>query len=61
MRQALDGKEDLPDDWERTAEGMKETPKKVFGVSSEQRKEDVETWWWNEEVRGNIQRKRLAK
>ncbi|KAK3542575.1 hypothetical protein QTP86_030520 [Hemibagrus guttatus] len=26
-----------------------------------QRKEDKETWWWNEEVQDSIQRKRLAK
>lgn len=34
---------------------------KVFGVSSEQRKQDVETRWWNEEVQESIQRKWLAK
>ncbi|KAK3573261.1 hypothetical protein QTP86_019239, partial [Hemibagrus guttatus] len=34
---------------------------KVLGVSSGRRKEDKETWWWNEEVQDSIQRKRLAK
>ncbi|KAK3518565.1 hypothetical protein QTP70_002544, partial [Hemibagrus guttatus] len=32
-----------------------------MGVSSGRRKEDKETWWWNEEVQDSIQRKRLAK
>ncbi|KAK3574132.1 hypothetical protein QTP86_003419 [Hemibagrus guttatus] len=35
--------------------------RKVLGVSSGRRKEDKETWWWNEEVQDSIQRKRLAK
>ncbi|KAK3538962.1 hypothetical protein QTP86_023565 [Hemibagrus guttatus] len=51
----------LPDDWETTAEMIRETGRKVLGVSSGRRKEDKETWWWNEEVQGSIQRKRLAK
>ncbi|KAK3529353.1 hypothetical protein QTP70_029338, partial [Hemibagrus guttatus] len=51
----------LPDDWETTAEVIRETGRKVLGVSSGRRKEDKETWWWNEEVQDSIQRKRLAK
>ncbi|KAK3552031.1 hypothetical protein QTP70_031579 [Hemibagrus guttatus] len=51
----------LPDDWETTEEVIRETGKKVLGVSSGRRKEDKETWWWNEEVHDSIQRKRLAK
>ncbi|KAK3569500.1 hypothetical protein QTP86_031667 [Hemibagrus guttatus] len=51
----------LPDDWETTAEVVRETGRKVLGVSSGRRKEDKETWWWNEEVQDSIQRKRLAK
>ncbi|KAK3533965.1 hypothetical protein QTP70_034999 [Hemibagrus guttatus] len=51
----------LPDDWETTAEVIRETGRKVLGVSSGRRKEDMETWWWNEEVQDSIQRKRLAK
>ncbi|KAK3535643.1 hypothetical protein QTP70_018435 [Hemibagrus guttatus] len=51
----------LPDDWESTAEVIRETGRKVLGVSSGRRKEDKETWWWNEEVQDSIQRKRLAK
>ncbi|KAK3510330.1 hypothetical protein QTP70_001350 [Hemibagrus guttatus] len=51
----------LPDDWETTAEVIRETGRKVLGVSSGRRKEDKEAWWWNEEVQDSIQRKRLAK
>ncbi|KAK3556522.1 hypothetical protein QTP70_008290 [Hemibagrus guttatus] len=51
----------LPDDWETTAEVIRVTGRKVLGVSSGRRKEDKNTWWWNEEVQDGIQRKRLAK
>ncbi|KAK3508865.1 hypothetical protein QTP70_010721 [Hemibagrus guttatus] len=61
LRQALGGKVVLPDDWETTAEVIRETGRKVLGVSSGRRKEDKETWWWNEEVQDSVQRKRLAK
>ncbi|KAJ8375265.1 hypothetical protein SKAU_G00058450 [Synaphobranchus kaupii] len=61
VRQALGGREELPGGWVATAEVVRETARKVLGVSSGQRKEDKETWWWNEEVQESIQRKRLAK
>ncbi|KAK3556907.1 hypothetical protein QTP70_022404 [Hemibagrus guttatus] len=61
LRQALGGQVVLPDGWETTAEVIRETGRKVPGVSSGRRKEDKETWWWNEEVQDSIQRKRLAK
>ncbi|KAK3542740.1 hypothetical protein QTP70_000077 [Hemibagrus guttatus] len=61
LRQALGGQVVLPDDWETTAEVIRETGRNVLGVSSGRRKEDKETWWWNEEVQDSIQRKRLAK
>ncbi|KAK3552900.1 hypothetical protein QTP86_028010 [Hemibagrus guttatus] len=61
LRQALGGQVLLPDDWETTAEVIRETGRKVLGVSSGRRKEEKETWWWNEEVQDSIQRKRLAK
>ncbi|KAK3546717.1 hypothetical protein QTP70_033372, partial [Hemibagrus guttatus] len=61
LRQALGGQVLLPDDWETTAEMIRETGRKVLGVPSGRRKEDKETWWWNEEVQDSIQRKRLAK
>ncbi|KAK3574104.1 hypothetical protein QTP86_003409 [Hemibagrus guttatus] len=61
LRQALGGQVVLPDDWETTAEVIRETGRNVLGVSSGRRKEAKETWWWNEEVQDSIQRKRLAK
>ncbi|KAK3546604.1 hypothetical protein QTP70_030475, partial [Hemibagrus guttatus] len=61
LRQALGGQVVLPDDWETTADVIRETGRKVLSVSSGRRKEDKETWWWNEEVQDSIQRKRLAK
>ncbi|KAK3525786.1 hypothetical protein QTP70_007548 [Hemibagrus guttatus] len=61
LRQALGGQVVLPDDWETTAEVIRETGRTVLGLSSGRRKEDKETWWWNEEVQDSIQRKRLAK
>ncbi|KAK3524718.1 hypothetical protein QTP86_001217 [Hemibagrus guttatus] len=61
LRQALGGQVVLPHDWETTAEVIRETGRKVLGVSSGRRKEDKETWWWNEKVQDSIQRKRLAK
>ncbi|KAK3511359.1 hypothetical protein QTP70_005292 [Hemibagrus guttatus] len=61
FRQALGGQVVLPDNWETTAEVIRETGRKVLGVSSGRRKEDKETWWWNEKVQDSVQRKRLAK
>ncbi|KAK3532782.1 hypothetical protein QTP86_028151 [Hemibagrus guttatus] len=46
---------------EECSEVIRETGRKVLGVSSGRRKEDKETCWWNEEVQDSIQRKRLAK
>ena len=60
MRQALCGQEVLPDDWMTTANVIRDKGKTVLGVSSG-RKTDMETWWWNKEVREYLQRKRLAK
>ncbi|KAI5615943.1 hypothetical protein C0J50_8674 [Silurus asotus] len=34
---------------------------KILGVTIGNRKEDKETWWWNEEAQESITRKRLAK
>ncbi|KAK2810385.1 hypothetical protein Q5P01_000408 [Channa striata] len=62
LREVSDCKvEELPDDWETTAEVIRETGRKVLGVSSGKRKDDKDTWLWNEEVQDYIQRKRLAK
>ena len=61
IRQALDGKEELPEDWTTTANVVRHTAIKVLGVQSKQRKEDTETWWWDEEVQESIRKKILAK
>lgn len=50
----------LPDDWTTTAIVISETGRKVHVVSL-RRKADKETWWWNEEMHEDIQRKSLAK
>ena len=57
----MGGKVELPDDWTTTAKVVRGTARKVLGVSSKQRKEDKDTWWWNEEVQESIRKKRLAK
>ncbi|MCJ8736303.1 hypothetical protein PDJAM_G00258220 [Pangasius djambal] len=54
LRQALGGQVVLPDDWETTAEVIRVTGRKVLGVSSGRRKEDKETWWWNEGVQDTL-------
>ncbi|KAI5102154.1 hypothetical protein C0J45_7506 [Silurus meridionalis] len=59
--QGLSGGEEVLDDWSTTAEVIRETAGKVLGVTSGNRKEDKETWWWNEEVQKSIRRKRLEK
>ncbi|RDD64009.1 hypothetical protein DU478_22460, partial [Thalassococcus profundi] len=61
LRQALGGQEVLPDNWNTTAKVIRETGRKVLGVSSGRKKDDKETWWWNEKVQESIQRKRLAR
>ncbi|KAI5606596.1 hypothetical protein C0J50_2095 [Silurus asotus] len=61
VRQGLGGGEEVPDDWGTTAGVLREAARKVLGVTSENRKEDRETWWRNEEVQKSIRRKRLAK
>ena len=52
IRRALGGEEELPDEWTTTANIVRDTARKVLGVSSKQRKEDKETWWWDEDVCG---------
>ncbi|KAI5106486.1 hypothetical protein C0J45_4183, partial [Silurus meridionalis] len=61
VRQGLGGVEEVLDDWATTAGVMREAARKVLGVTSGNRKQDKETWWWNEEVQESIRRKRLAK
>ncbi|XP_051784793.1 uncharacterized protein LOC127528352 [Erpetoichthys calabaricus] len=61
VRQALGGSEELPNSWETTADVVRVTARRVLGVTSGQRKEEKETWWWNGEVHESIQRKKMAK
>ncbi|KAI5104482.1 hypothetical protein C0J45_6108 [Silurus meridionalis] len=61
VRQGLGGGEEVLDDWATTAEVIRETARKVPSVTSGNRKEDKEAWWWNEKVQESIRRKRLAK
>eukprot|EP00064_Thunnus_orientalis_P007758 superscaffoldBa00000877_g7780 len=53
--------EELLNSWVTTAEVVRETARKVLGLSSGQRKEDKETWWWNEEVQESVWRKTVEK
>ena len=56
----LGGREELPDDWTNTAKVVRDTARKVLGVSAKQRKKDKKIWWWDEEVQESIRKKRLA-
>ena len=49
LRWTLGGQEVLPDDYTITANVIRESGKRVLGVSSG-RKADKETWWWNKNV-----------
>ncbi len=40
---------------------VSDTARKALGVLSKQRKEDTDTWWWDEEVQESIRKKILAK
>ena len=57
----LGGKDDLPDEWDKTAEMLRKTAETVLGVTFGKRKGDKETWWWNEEVQKSIKEKKEAK
>ena len=35
----------LPEDWVKTAELLRETAREVLGVTNGQRNEDKKTWW----------------
>ena len=61
IRRAFGGKEELTDDWTTTVKAVRDTARKVVGVSSTQRQEDKQSWWWNEEVQESTRKKRLAK
>ena len=57
----LGGKDGLPDEWDKTAEMLRKTAETVLGVTFGRRKEDRETWWWNEEAQESIKEKKEEK
>lgn len=57
--QTFGNQEVLPDDW-TAAKVIRETGRKILGVSSGMKKADREKWCWNEEVQSSVERKRLA-
>ena len=57
----LGGKDGLLDEWDKTAEMLGKTAETVLGVTFGKRKQDRETWWWNEEVPKSIKEKKEAK
>ncbi|KAI5099810.1 gastrula zinc finger protein XlCGF28.1-like [Silurus meridionalis] len=61
VRQGLGGVKEVLDVCGTTAGVMRETDRKVLGVTSGNRKEDKEMWWWYEEVQESIMEKRLTK
>ena len=50
----LGGKDELPDEWDKTTEMLRKTAETVLVVTFGKRKGDRETWWWNEEVQKSI-------
>ena len=57
----LGGKDELPDEWDKTAEMLRKTAETVLEVTFGKRKGDKETWWWNEEVQESVKKKKEAK
>ena len=57
----LGAKNELPDEWDKTADMLRKTAETVLGVTFGKRKADRETWWWNEEVQESIKEKKEAK
>lgn len=61
MKLAAEKDREIFRDWSATAHVMRDIAGKVLGITSGKRKENKDTWWWNEEVQNGIRRKRLAK
>ena len=61
MTRILGGKDELPDEWDKTAEMLRKTAETVVGVTFGKRKGDSETWWWNEEIQESMKKKKEAK
>ena len=57
----LEGKDGLPDEWDKTAKMLRKTAETVLGVTFRKRKGDKETWWSNEEVKESIKEKKEEK
>ena len=52
---------EFSDYWETTVTLIRVTGRKVLSMSSGQRKEEKETWWWNSEVQESVESERLIK
>ena len=57
----MGGKDELPDEWDKTAEMLRKTAETVLGVTFGKRKGDREIWWWNEEVQESIKERKETK
>ena len=57
----LGSRDELPNEWNKTAEMLRKTAETVLGLTFGKRKEDKETSWWNEEVQNSIKEKKEAK
>ena len=54
----LRSKDGLPDEWDKTVKMLRKTAETVLGVTFGKRKEDRETWWWNEKIQESIKKER---
>ena len=61
MTRILGGKDGLPDENDKTVEMLRKTAETVLGVTFGKRKEDRETWWWNEKFHESIKVKKETK
>ena len=61
VNEVLGVREDVLDSWGNYFRSNEAAVNKASGVTSGQRKEDTETWWWNDEVQESIRSKRTEK
>ena len=57
MMRILGGKDELLDEYDKTAKVLRKTAQTVLGVTFGKRKGDRETWWWNDEVQESIKKR----
>ena len=57
----LGGEDELPDEWDKTAEMLRKIAETGLRVTFGKRKGHRETWWWNEEVQESIKEKKDSK